>query len=196
VLAIVSVAVPHRGNLGKTIIRFTLPASFLLFVFGLLLYLGTFFAIKSGLANIHEFSPNVISEIAHIANVAPETLTTETIKSLFTHFTAQTVLVSFFSIAGILLLLFAEPPLKWFEAGAPFRKKNPLTLLAAAGLIIAFYVVLMLPFTRSFFQLMPLFTFFHIVIIGALVIWILVQRWVWRRRLLERFLLVEGDPEE
>jgi len=196
VLAIVSVAVPHRGNLGRTIIRFTLPASFLLFLFGLLLYLGTFFAIQAGVAQIHDLSPDVLASIAQIANEPVESITVEAAKSLFTHFTAQTVLVTFFSITGILLLLFAEPPLKWFEAGAPFRKKNPLTILAAVGFIIAFYVVLMVPFTRAFFQLMPLYIFFHVVIVVAIIVWMFVQRWVWRKRILERFLLVEDDPAE
>ncbi len=195
VLAIVSVAVPHRGNLGRTIIHFTLPASFLLFLFGLMLYLGTFFTIQFGVAGVHNFPENLPIELAKIANVPLETLTEEAIKSQITHLTAQTVLVTFFSLAGILLILFAEPPLKWFEAGAPFRKKNWLTIAAAVGMIIAFYIVEMIPFTRAFFQLMPLHIFFHALIAVALVLWLLVQRWVWRTRLLEKFLLMDQEPE-
>jgi cation-transporting ATPase E len=195
VLAIVSVAVGRRASLSKNIIHFTLPASFLLFIFGLLLYLGTFFAIQAGIADIQEFTPDIVAELAKIADVTPETLTTEAIKSQVTHLTAQTVLVTFFILAGILLMLFAEPPLKWFEGGAPFRKRNPLTLVAAAVMIIAYYVVLVVPFTRAFFQLMPLYNFFHVVIVITLIIWLFVQRWVWRVRLLERFLLIDAPSE-
>ena len=191
VLAIVSVAASRRASLGKSIIHFTLPASFLLFVFGLLLYLGAFFAIKAGIAAIQTFPPEVVTELAKIASVPPETLTPDAIKNTFTLLTAQTVLVTFFSITGILLMLFAEPPLKWFEGGAPFRQRNPFTIAAAAVMIVAYYVVLVVPFTRIFFQLAPLLSFFHIVIIVATILWIFVQRWVWRARLLERFLMIQ-----
>ncbi len=193
VLAVVSVAVPRRGNLGGSIIRFTLPASFLLFFFGLMLYLGAFFAMQAGIAGVHEFTPDILTELAKVANMPAGSMTTEVAKSLFTLLTAQTVLVTFFSLTGILLMLFAEPPLKWFEAGAPFRKKNYFTIAAAAGMIAAFYFVLLLPATRAFFQLTLLFSFFHIVIAVSVILWFFIQRWVWRARLLERFLLVEND---
>ena len=196
VLALVSVAVGRRASLGKSIIHFTLPASFLLFVFGLLLYLGAFFSMQAGIAGIEQFSPDVINELARIADVPPETLTTELIKTQFTHFTAQTVLVAFFSLAGILLVLFAEPPLKWFEGGAPFRRKNPFTILATLVMIVVFYGVMAVPFTRRWFQLMPLVPFFHVVIVITVIIWLLVQRWVWRARLLEKFLLIDWVDED
>ena len=191
VLAIVSVAVGKRASLGKSIIHFTLPASFLLFFFGLLLYLAAFFTIQTGIAEIQEFSPEFMAELARTAAVPPESLTPEAAKSAFTLLTAQTVLVTFFALAGILLMLFAEPPLKWFEGGAPFRKRNPLTIAAAVVMIIAYYVTLLLPFTRAFFQLAPLYGFFHMIIIITTLIWLFLQRWVWRARLLERFLLVD-----
>ena len=191
VLAIVSVAITRRERLSQSIIHFTLPASFLLFFFGLLLYLGAFFAMKVGVASIQSIPPEVVAELAKMASVPPETLTPDVIKNALTLLTAQTVLVTFFSLTGILLMLFAEPPLKWFEGGAPFRKRTPLALAAAAVMILAYYVVLLLPRVRAFFQLAPLNIFFHIVIIVTVILWIFVQRWVWRARLLERFLLIQ-----
>jgi cation-transporting ATPase E len=194
ILAIVSVAVTRRANLGKSIIHFTLPASFLLFFFGLLLYLGAFFLIQEGLALIDHIPQESIAEMTKIVNEEAGVVTEESFREMATLFTAQTVLVTFFSLSGILLMLFAEPPLKWFEAGAPFHKRNWFTLLAAAVMIIGYYVVLLLPGLRSFFQLVPLPSIFHLVIIATTIVWVLLQRWVWRAHLLERFM--QMDIEE
>ena len=195
VLAFVSVAVPHRGNLGKTIIHFTLPASFLLFFFGVILYIGAFFSVEKGLAGIQEIPPDLISSLERIANLPAKSLTADQAKTMFTQFSAQTVLVNFFVIAGILLMLFAEPPLKWFEGGAPFRKKNPLTIVMAVILIIAFYIVMLMPFFRDFFELIPLLFIYHNAILISIILWMFIQRWVWRKRLLERLLMIDDDDE-
>ncbi len=190
VLAIVSVAVTRRERLSDSILHFTLPASGLLFFFGLLLYLGAFFLMQKGLAAIDVISPDLMAELARIMSVPVESVTPETFKETLTLLTAQTVLVTFFSITGILLMLFAEPPLPWFAGGAPFRKRNLWTIAAAAVMILAYYVVLALPFTRAFFQLVPLPPLFHLVSWLTVFLWLFVQRWVWRARLLERFLML------
>ena len=190
VLAIVSVAVTRRERLSDSILHFTLPASGLLFFFGLLLYLGAFFLMQKGLAAIDVISPDLMAELARIMSVPVESVTPETFKETLTLLTAQTALVTFFSMTGILLMLFAEPPLPWFAGGAPFRKRNPWTIAAAAVMILAYYVVLALPFTRAFFQLVPLPSRFHLVIWLTVFLWLFVQRWVWRARLLERFLML------
>ena len=192
VLALVSVAAGRRASLGRSILHFTLPASFLLFIFGLVLYLGAFFAFQADIATVEQFPPDFVARLAQIAAVPPESLTPETIQSTLTLLTAQTVLVAFFSLTGILLMLFAEPPLPWFAGGAPFRKRNLLTILAAVIMVVAFYGVLLAPFTRNFFQLAPLPGLFHVVVGLAVVVWALVQRWVWRARLMERFLMIES----
>lgn len=195
ILAIVSVAIVKQANLGKTIIHFTLPASFLLFFFGLLLYLGTFLLIKEGLAHIDQIPQESIAEMTKIANSEAGSITEESFRELATLFTAQTVLVTFFSLAGIVLMLFAEPPIKWFEAGAAFHKRNWFTILAAVIMIISYYVVLLAPRLRTFFQLVPLPSVLHIIIIITTIVWVFSQRWAWRSHLLERFMQMDAGTD-
>jgi hypothetical protein len=70
-------------------------------------------------------------------------------------YTAQTSLVTFFVLAGVLIMVFAEPPLRWFAGGSPYRG-HWLVGAAALVLIIAYYILLLWPGLRSFFELVPL----------------------------------------
>jgi cation-transporting ATPase E len=52
ILAVIAVAGSQRGSLWGNIIHFTLPAGFAVFVFGLLIYMGTFFVVERNLIDL------------------------------------------------------------------------------------------------------------------------------------------------
>jgi cation-transporting ATPase E len=186
ILSITAVATRNRTRLSTNILHFTLPAAILLFVFGLLLYTGAFFLVQGGLAKV-DLSPEMIGVIERTARVAAGSMSETQLETTAKLYSAQTALVTFFVLAGVLLMLFAEPPLRWFAGGSPYRG-HWLPAAAAAGLIIAYYAILLLPGLRSFFELVPLPPVFHVVIIATTLVWMVVQRTVWRRQWLERFL--------
>jgi cation-transporting ATPase E len=113
-------------------------------------------------------------------------------------YAAQTALVTFFVWTGVLLMWFAQPPIRWFAGGSPYRGSR-LVVLAALGLIAGYYVILLVPALREFFELVPIPWQFHAMIILATLLWIVLQRWVYRKALLERFLdmppVLEADGE-
>ena len=116
-----------------------------------------------------------------------ESLTTEQFDVLAVLYTAQTSLVTFFVLTGVLTMVFAEPPLRWFAGGAPYRG-HWLTAAGAAVLIVAYYGLLLLPGLRSFFELVPLPLAFHIAILVMTALWALLLRMMWRQQWLGRFL--------
>jgi len=186
ILSVTALAVVNRTRLSTNIVHFTLPAALLMFAFGLLVYIGAFFVTERGLAQV-DASPEMVAIVARAAQVAPESLGTAEFNTLALLYTAQTSLVTFFVLAGVLIMVFAEPPLRWFAGGSPYRG-HWLVGAAAVVLIVAYYILLLLPGLRSFFELVPIPLFFHIAILVMTVLWALLLRMMWRQRWLGRFL--------
>lgn len=195
VLAVTAVAVRQRETLAHNILHFTLPASLLLFLFGLFIYLGTFFLIQHGLAQV-TVTQEMLAAMEQTAAVPAGTMTAEQFATTATLFSAQTALTTFFVLAGTLLMVFAEPPLPWFAGGAPYRGKNWLVIGAAIGLIAAYLLFLALPGPRAFFQLVSLPPLLYAAILGLTLIWLFVQRAMWQGRWLARFLDITDTPDE
>lgn len=191
ILSVTALAVVNRTRLSSNVFHFTLPAALSMFVFGLLIYTGAFFVTSRDLAQV-DVSPEVVETIARAARIAPEAMSAAQFNSLTVLYTAQTSLVTFFVLAGVLTMLFAEPPLRWFAGGAPYRG-HWLTGAGAVVLIVAYYILLLLPGVRSFFELTPLPLFFHTAILMMTALWALLLRMVWRRRWLGRFLDLADD---
>jgi cation-transporting ATPase E len=192
IISITAMAVVNRGRLSTNIMHFTLPAALLMFVFGLLVYIGAFYVTMAGLAVV-DTSPEMMAVVAEAARVPVESLTTEQFDTLAVLYTAQTSLVTFFVLTGVLTMVFAEPPLRWFAGGAPYRG-HWLTAAGAVVLIVAYYILLLWPGLRSFFELVPLPLSFHAAILVMTALWTVLLRMMWRRRWLGRFLDM-AEPE-
>jgi cation-transporting ATPase E len=192
VLALVAIPVARRANLGKSILHFTLPASFLIFFFGLLIYIGAFYVIQAELVNV-KVTPEMLAMMERTAAVEPGSLTPAGFYDAAVLFTAQTALTTFFVLVGILTMVFAEPPFEWFAGGAKYHGRNWLTVIAAVVFILTYFLIMALPGPRSFFQLVPLPTSFWVAIIALTTLWVFVQRSLWRSNWLERFLDLELD---
>ena len=186
IISLTALAAVNRTRLSANIMHFTLPAALLMFAFGLLIYIGAFFVAERGLAQV-DASAEMVATVARAAQTPAESLSAEQFKVLAIFYTAQTSLVTFFVLSGVLIMVFAEPPLRWFAGGAPYRG-HWLTAAAAAALIVAYYLLLLLPGLRAFFELVPLPLFFHLAILVMTVGWALLLRTMWRRRWLGRFL--------
>jgi len=104
---------------------------------------------------------------------------------------AQTTLTYVIIICGILLVVFVEPPTKWWSGGDVLSGDWRPAMLAI-GLLLLFIVFLVTPFLRDFYRLTLLRQTDHYVIIAvAVIIWLFVLRFVWRARLVERYLNTE-----
>jgi cation-transporting ATPase E len=100
---------------------------------------------------------------------------------------AQTALTSFLVYAGLFLILFVEPPIPWFAVAEPLtRDRRPARL--AIGLAITYVVVLLIPSARDWFQLVIPGPREAAIVVVAVLVWVLLVRTFWERRLVDRFL--------
>jgi cation-transporting ATPase E len=100
---------------------------------------------------------------------------------------AQTALASFLVLAGLLLVIFVEPPTKWWTGGDELSGDWKPTIMAVL-LIVAFFIISALPFARDFFALTEMTPFEWALVCGATVIWMFAVRFFWRHSITARFL--------
>ena len=105
---------------------------------------------------------------------------------------AQSALTTFAVVGGLVLIPFVVPPTRAWVGGNSLSGDWRPTLLAL-GLLLVYAVMLAIPPLGRFFELTPLDLGDYLLIAGVAVGWGLTLRWIWRHRLLERFLQVDWE---
>ena len=106
---------------------------------------------------------------------------------------AQTALTLFAAFCGILLIVLAVPPTKYWAAGAIYRGDRRIAGVAVA--MVAFVAgALALPLGRLLFELTVLPVWQYFAIFGGAVLWSQLCLLVWRTGLLDRWLGTATDP--
>ena len=165
-------AQPHTAekNELRSLWHFVLPAASILGLVGLLLYFSQYVLVD----------PLVLLHL-HPVPSAVEARSAED---------AQTALTIFATFCGIALILFVEPPTSFWVGGNELRGDKRISYLALA-MCIASVLLFSLPPSRSLFDLTLLDRTDYLVIAVCVVIWLFVVRWIWRGRILERFLALD-----
>jgi cation-transporting ATPase E len=158
-----------RLGLGRTLMRFVVPAAVVTSLVGLVLLYGAL-ALRFIEANDPSLTQAEIDRLLALATPG-----------------AQSVLTSFLVFTGLALVAFVEPPTHWLAVVRPLTKDRRPALLAL-GLAVAYLVVMAFGTLRAVFALQPLRTIEWGILVVALAVWILVIRPVWRHRLVERFI--------
>ena len=102
---------------------------------------------------------------------------------------AQSALITFAVLSGAVLIPLVAPPIKTRIGNDVFRGDWRPSLLAL-GLLVGYGVVLAVAPLRALFDLAPLEMSNYALIGGTVIAWGLSLCWLWRARLLERFLQV------
>jgi cation-transporting ATPase E len=99
----------------------------------------------------------------------------------------QTALASFLVLAGLLLVIFVEPPTPWWTGGDELSGDWKPTIMAVL-LISVFFIVMAVPFLRNIFAMSALTPFEWALVLGTTLVWTLLVRLAWRHNITARFL--------
>ncbi|MEO8274152.1 MAG: HAD-IC family P-type ATPase, partial [Chloroflexota bacterium] len=141
-------------SLGKTLAAFVIPAAIVSSLMGL-------FVFYAAIALADAPDP------ASIAGVTAQ---------------ARTALTTFLVFAGLMLIVFVEPPIAWFAVAEPLTTDRRPTLLAAV-LALGFVAVLLVPPAREFFSFALPGPREALLAIGSALVWVPLVRLFWKRRL-------------
>lgn len=179
-----------KSGVYQGILHFTLPAAITIALFGLAVYIGAFFLIQNDLAHI-VITPEMIAGFERYAGVTYDISTPAAFRASATLLSAQTALTGFTVLTGVLLMVFALPPTRWFVGGADYSGDRRPAILAGA-LIVAYAGLQLIEPLAAAFQLAPLPAEIYLGIVAMTGLWIVVQRQVWRAAWFERFLDLEA----
>ncbi len=156
-------------SLGRTLARFVVPAAVLSSLAGLGVLFGVIVLQLGGL-----------EAIAGRGSVEPAALDAAVA-------VAQSALTSFLVFAGLMLVVFVEPPVAWLAVIEPLSPDRRPTILAG-GLAALYLVMLAVPAGRTIFALHTLGAVELAIVFVAVVAWAVALHAVWRYRVVERFL--------
>jgi cation-transporting P-type ATPase E len=178
------------GRLIEGVIRFILPAGVSLAVVGVglyLLYYVSVFTASAGTSTIHleSLSSDQISALETTRGMSIHDIAMAAQNDAQT--IARTVLTTVTTIGGLLLIVFVEPPTRFWTAGDVVSGDWRPTIMA--GILLAIYIAIMLvPGLRDFFELAALDARDWAVIAVTVAVWTLAVRFIWQARLFDRFL--------
>jgi cation-transporting ATPase E len=156
-----------KESLGRTLARFVVPAAALSSLVGLGVLYGTIF-LEVGLA---EMAGGTVDATALDAAIK----------------LGQSNLTSFLVFAGLLLVVFVEPPTRLLAVIEP-RTDDRRPAIMALVLALAYVLVLATPLGRTIFSLGELGPGELAIAAGAAVAYGVLVGLTWRHRLVERFL--------
>ena len=173
-----------RGSMLREIAHFVIPAAVSIFVFGIFIYVLAFaFATLDPI----DMSPENVAAYTTYVGInydiaGPDQFVIE-VATLF----AQSALTTFLIGAGLLLVIFVEPPVPWFTGGDEYSGDWRPTLIALI-MLLAFGLIIVIEPLRSFFELLDLGLDGYGLIALITAIWLLTLRLAWRAHWMERLL--------
>lgn len=169
------------------LVRFALPVAILTMLLGVGLYIDDYNRAKSGPEqnNIANIPDTLLTSYSEYTGVSPDD---PAFAEAFGTIAAQGALSIFVSHTAFLLLLFLEPPMRFFTGWRNEVSSDKRPALLALGLLLAFQVLYFVPTIGAYFGLLEKPTNVYLRILAFVVVWFFLIRFVWRRQLLERFL--------
>jgi cation-transporting P-type ATPase E len=167
-----------RGGQVPRLIHFILPPVITTSVLALLLFAGMYLLHHAHLGEL-----NVLTGSSSDGSSPADALAI-----------AETALTTFLVCTGLVLIIFVQPPTRWWVGGNSLSGDRRPTWLAI-GLLLVFVIISLVPGLRSLFLLSPLTLQEYALTLGMIVLWLFIVRWIWRARLLGRFLGVNLGPE-
>ncbi len=177
-----------KSSLIKSLAHFVFPVALITLVFGVLVYTGAVLFSLNGL-NVESVTQAEISQFREFAGIQYDLDAPDFVRERAV-LTAQSALVTFTVFIGLALVIFVEPPTRWWVAGDLYSGDWRPTILSGILLLIYLAIISYTP-VRRFFELLPLplgINMFLLVLAG---VWTMLLRAVWRGRWLERFLGIE-----
>lgn len=177
---------PERAkpDLLRRLAAFALPAGIVTAVMGTLIY-AFFFEIISRGVGTSAIPARAAERWASYTGVA---VGSAEFADAAATIVAQTALSTFVSLAAFGLILFIEPPFRFFTGWVPTPSPDRRPLWLAIGLAVTYGVILHVETTASYFGLLtphgPEWKMYAV----ALPTWFFLLRTIWRRRWFEKFL--------
>jgi cation-transporting ATPase E len=177
----------RQPELLRSLARFVIPAATVTMLIGVALYAGFYIRVLAGVQT-YRIPASVVASFEAFTGLPYDAdgqfgVAAATI-------VAQTALSIFITITAFVLILFLEPPMRFFTGWTAQRSDKRPALLALA-LSASLALIVMVPALARYVSLFPLGPGAAAAIALAVLLWTLALRTIWRTRLFERFVSLD-----
>ena len=165
-----------RGTLAQRLFHFILTPVVVTTLFALFLFYGTLVWELFARFGSLDFNAQAIAPFFPVARL-----------------TAQSTLVAFLVLVGLLTVIFVEPPTEWWAGGDHIAGDWKPTILAGSLMLVFFVIVFVKPL-RDIFALGEIGAPELAVASGFAVVWLFLVRWLWRKNIFARYLGIKDLP--
>lgn len=191
-LAVWAKPATSTGGLLRRLVRFVIPSAIVTMVVGVVLYTYQYNRVIDAVA---EFSiPARFVEMLERAT-GIDYSTTDMFAVAAATIVAQTTLTVFVAYTAFALILFVEPPTRFFAVWQNKVSGDRRPAWLAAALSVVFLAVVQIGPVAVYFGLMPLPPSIWLLIGAGVIVWTVVLREIWRRDWFDRFLGVAPRPD-
>jgi cation-transporting ATPase E len=179
----------RQVDLLPSLLRFVIPAAILTMLFGVALYTFYYTRVLEKM-DTYQIPLQVIQHFEEFTGLTYAV--DEKFRPAAASIVAQTVLSIFISVTAFLLILFLEPPVRFFT-GWTHQSPDKRPALLALGLFLAFVVVILTPDLAYYFALFPVGRGVAIILGIVIFLWVLALRTIWRTHLFASFFTLPRD---
>jgi cation-transporting ATPase E len=155
-------------SLPRRLLRFVLPASALLALAAFAVYLSVYVLYDIDLPTLRQ------GGVAAATNLP------------FNDYVSREAATHVLVLGGLILVLFAAPPTRWFAVVEEYDGEIRPALLALA--VAPLYALIMVvPALGRFFGMRGISLVDYAIVLLVIVIWALLLRWIWQQRMFDRF---------
>ena len=174
-------------NILLKLVRFVIPVAILTMLLGVGLYVDDYNRAKGAPANVEGrgIPQALLTSYSAYTGVSPDD---PAFSDAFGTIAAQGALSIFVSHTAFLLLLFLEPPSRFFTGWRKEVSADKRPALLAVALLVVFQVLYFVPSVGTYFGLLEKPPSVYLLILAFVVVWFFLIRTIWRRHLFERFL--------
>lgn len=174
------------------LVRFVIPVAILTMLLGVGLYIDDYHRAKGSPQTATAVTiPNVlVTSYSAYTGVSP---TDAKFADAFGTIAAQGALSIFISHTAFLLLLFLEPPSRFFTSWRKEVSADKRPAILAVGLLVVFQVLYFVPSIGAYFGLLEKPPMVYLRILAFVVVWFFLIRTIWRQHFFERFLGLSID---
>ena len=184
-LAVWAKPVTKAGNILPRLVRFVVPSAIVTMIVGIAIYTYNYNRVLNTVTDV-DIPERVIEMFERVTGI--DYSTGDAFAGAAATIVAQSTLTVFIAYTAFALILFVEPPFRFFTGWQKAVSADRRPAWLAVALSVVFFAVVQTGPVAAYFGLIPLAPGMLLQVAAGLIVWTFALREIWRRDWFDRFL--------
>jgi cation-transporting ATPase E len=187
-LAVWAKPVTKAGNILPRLVRFVVPSAIVTMIVGIAIYTYNYNRVLNTVTDV-DIPQRVIEMFERVTGI--DYANGDAFAGAAATIVAQSTLTVFIAYTAFALILFVEPPFRFFTGWQNTVSADRRPTWLALALSVVFFAVVQTGPVAAYFGLIPLAPGMLLQVAAGLIVWTFALREIWRRDWFDRFLGAE-----